>query len=185
MRRASVLLPCGVRCGVVRASASRRRSPPARRRQLRPRPSKLADSGGAHRQGAGAFKAKFDTSKGPFVIEVHRDWAPLGADRFYNLVKNGFFDGVRFFRVIPNFMAQFGINGNPAVDGGVEQGDLKDDPADKQSNKRGFVTFGTTRRPEHARRRRSSSTTRTTRSSTRRASRRSARSSRAWTSSTS
>src|SRR6267142_792134 len=61
------------------------------------------------------YKAKFDTSKGVVVIEVHRDWAPLGADRFYNLVKNGFFDGVRFFRVIPGFMAQFGIHGDPPV----------------------------------------------------------------------
>src|SRR5437867_2901579 len=58
------------------------------------------------------FKAKFDTSAGVFVIEVHRDWAPLGADRFYNLVKNGFFDDGRFFRVISGFMVQFGNAGN-------------------------------------------------------------------------
>src|SRR5437763_4697972 len=61
------------------------------------------------------FKARFDTSKGPFVIEVHRDWAPNGADRFYNLVKNGYYDDVRFFRVIDNFMVQFGISGDPAL----------------------------------------------------------------------
>src|SRR6266404_2215573 len=58
------------------------------------------------------FKADFDTSAGQFVIEVHRDWDPSGADRFYNLVKNGFFDECRFFRVLPGFMAQFGINGD-------------------------------------------------------------------------
>ena len=63
------------------------------------------------------YKAKFDTSKGPFVIEVHRDWAPNGADRFYNLVKNGFFDNARFFRVISGFMVQFGINGDPKISG--------------------------------------------------------------------
>src|ERR1700694_262718 len=57
------------------------------------------------------FKARFDTSKGAVVIEVHRDWAPNGADRFYNLVKNGFYDNTRLFRVIKGFMVQFGING--------------------------------------------------------------------------
>ena len=61
------------------------------------------------------FRARFDTSKGSFVIEVHRAWAPIGADRFYNLVKNGFYDGTRFFRVRPGFMAQFGLNGNPEI----------------------------------------------------------------------
>jgi len=61
------------------------------------------------------FRARFETSKGAFVIEVQRDWAPLGADRFYNLVKSGYYDGVRFFRVIPGFMAQFGIHGDPQV----------------------------------------------------------------------
>ena len=65
-------------------------------------------------QAPATYKAKFDTSKGAFVIEVHRDWAPNGADRFYNLVKNGFYDDVRFFRVIAGFMVQFGINGDPA-----------------------------------------------------------------------
>ncbi len=61
------------------------------------------------------YKAKFDTSKGAIVIEVHRDWAPNGADRFYNLVKNGFYDENRFFRVVSGFMVQFGINGDPKV----------------------------------------------------------------------
>lgn len=62
-----------------------------------------------------AFRARFDTSKGTFVIEAHREWAPIAADRFYNLVKNGFYDGTRFFRVRPGFMAQFGLNGNPEI----------------------------------------------------------------------
>jgi peptidyl-prolyl cis-trans isomerase A (cyclophilin A) len=86
------------------------------------------------------YKAKFDTSKGPFVIEVHRDWAPLGADRFYNLVKNGFYDDCRFFRVIDGFMAQIGMNGTPAVQNAWTSARLQDDPV-KQSNKKGFVTF--------------------------------------------
>jgi peptidyl-prolyl cis-trans isomerase A (cyclophilin A) len=88
------------------------------------------------------FKVNMDTSKGPIVIEVHRDWAPNGADRFYNLVKAGFYDDVRFFRVIPNFMAQFGIHGNPSVMAAWRPATLKDDPT-KQSNLRGFVTFAT------------------------------------------
>ncbi|MGC4082711.1 MAG: peptidylprolyl isomerase [Vicinamibacterales bacterium] len=88
------------------------------------------------------YKAKLDTSKGAITITVHRDWAPNGADRFYNLVKAGFYDDVRFFRVIPNFMAQFGIHGNPSVMAAWRPATLKDDPV-KQSNLRGFVTFAT------------------------------------------
>jgi peptidyl-prolyl cis-trans isomerase A (cyclophilin A) len=88
------------------------------------------------------YKARLDTSKGLIVIEVHRDWAPLGADRFYNLVKNGFYDDIRFFRVLDNFMAQFGINGDPAVMAAWRGANIKDD-AVKQSNKRGFITFAT------------------------------------------
>jgi peptidyl-prolyl cis-trans isomerase A (cyclophilin A) len=87
------------------------------------------------------YKASFDTSAGPFVITVHRDWAPKGADRFYNLVKNGFFDDTRFFRVVPNFMVQFGINGDPAVASAWQNANLTDDPPGKQSNKKGYVTF--------------------------------------------
>jgi peptidyl-prolyl cis-trans isomerase A (cyclophilin A) len=88
------------------------------------------------------YKANFDTSAGAFVVEVHRAWAPLGADRFYNLVKNGFFDNTRFFRVVPNFMVQFGLNGDPAVQSVWRAANLKDDPV-KESNKKGYVTFAT------------------------------------------
>jgi peptidyl-prolyl cis-trans isomerase A (cyclophilin A) len=92
------------------------------------------------------YKVRLDTSAGPVVIEVHRDWAPLGADRFYNLVKNGFYDGVRFFRVIPGFMAQGGMNGDPAIQQVWGRANFPDDPV-KQSNKRGFVTFAKTSLP--------------------------------------
>jgi peptidyl-prolyl cis-trans isomerase A (cyclophilin A) len=88
------------------------------------------------------YKVEFDTSKGPFVVEVHRDWAPNGADRFYNLVKNGFYDNTRFFRVIEGFMAQFGVNGDPKVSAVWRESRIKDDPV-KVSNKRTFVTFAT------------------------------------------
>ncbi len=88
------------------------------------------------------YRVDFDTSKGPFVIEVHRDWAPNGADRFYNLVKNGFYDNARFFRVIEGFMVQFGVNGDPKVSAVWRDARIKDDPA-RISNKRSFVTFAT------------------------------------------
>ena len=103
-------------------------------------PAKLKDVAPA------TFRARFVTSVGPFVVEVHRDWAPIGADRFYNLVKYGFFDGVRFFRVVRNFMVQFGINGDPSVQSAWREANLKDDPV-KQSNKRGYVTFAMTSAP--------------------------------------
>lgn len=88
------------------------------------------------------YKVNFDTSAGMFVVEVHRDWAPNGADRFYNLVKNGYYDDVRFFRVIPGFMVQFGISGDPALNKVWQPARIPRDPV-KQSNKRGFITFAT------------------------------------------
>jgi peptidyl-prolyl cis-trans isomerase A (cyclophilin A) len=92
------------------------------------------------------FKAQFTTTKGDFVVEIHRDWAPIGADRFYNLVKNGFFTNAAFFRVIPGFMVQFGLAANPAVNKAWENANIKDDPV-KQSNKRGMLTFAKTSLP--------------------------------------
>ena len=86
------------------------------------------------------FQARFETSKGDFVIEVHRDWSPNGADRFYNLVSNGFYDDVRFFRVIDGFMAQFGIHGDSAVAAAWREARIPDD-AVVQSNTRGFISY--------------------------------------------
>ena len=91
------------------------------------------------------FKVKFDSSAGPFVVEVHRAWAPIGADHFYALVKSGFYDEARFFRVVPNFMVQFGIAGDPAVQA-KNRNPIKDDPV-KESNQRGYVTFAQTSAP--------------------------------------
>jgi len=93
-------------------------------------------------QAPASYKVKFDTSKGPFVVEVHRDWAPLGADRFYNLVKNGFYDNARFFRVISGFMVQFGINADPRLSAVWRDAAINDDRV-KQSNGRGMITFAT------------------------------------------
>ena len=86
------------------------------------------------------FRARFETGKGHFVIEVQREWAPRGADRFYSLVSNGFYDGVHFFRVIDGFMVQFGIHGTPAVTAGWREARFADDPV-TQSNSRGSVSF--------------------------------------------
>ena len=93
-----------------------------------------------------SFRVAVETSKGNFTILVHRDWAPNGADRFYHLVQLGFFDEARFFRVLQGFMAQFGVNGDPAVSAGWEDLNIQDDPV-KQSNKRGMVTFAQSSAP--------------------------------------
>ena len=97
-------------------------------------------------QAPASYRVRLDTSAGPVVIQVTREWAPLGADRFYNLVKNGFYDGARFFRVLSGFMAQVGMNGEPAIQKVWSRANFNDDPV-KGSNKRGFVTFAKTGAP--------------------------------------
>ncbi len=89
-----------------------------------------------------SFKARLDTSKGSFTVEVTRSLAPNGADRFYNLVRSGYFKDVEFFRVIPGFMCQFGINGDPKVAAAWRAAQIQDDPV-KASNTRGAITFAT------------------------------------------
>jgi peptidyl-prolyl cis-trans isomerase A (cyclophilin A) len=86
------------------------------------------------------FRVRLETSRGAVVIEVHRDWAPQGADRFYDLVRRRYYDGNRFFRVIAGRWAQFGINGNPALSARWRERVLPDDPP-RQSNRRGTVAF--------------------------------------------
>ena len=102
--------------------------------------ARLMDPAALTEQAPATYKAKFDTSKGVFVVEVTRDWAPNGADRFYNLVKNGFYDNVRFFRVISGFMVQFGISGDPKIAAPWREAKIKDDPV-LQSNRRGYITY--------------------------------------------
>lgn len=88
------------------------------------------------------YKVKMKTTRGDFVIEVHRDWAPQGADRFYNLVKAGYYTDVAFFRVIKGFMAQFGIHGEPEVSAKWREANIQDDPVRPDvSNTRGYVSF--------------------------------------------
>ena len=91
------------------------------------------------------YDVKFTTTKGDFVVEVHRDWAPLGAARFYTLVKGGYYNGAPIFRVIQTprpFMAQFGIAADPATTALWEKKPIKDDPV-KEHNTRGMITFAT------------------------------------------
>ena len=109
-------------------------------------PEKLKDPAKINEKAPEVFKAKFDTTKGVFVIEVHRDWAPNGADRFYSLVKNGYYDEVKFFRVVPGFVVQWGIHGEPAVANPWLRSTIKDDPV-KESNRKGFVTFAKSNAP--------------------------------------
>ncbi len=88
------------------------------------------------------YKVKFETGEGEYIVEVHRDWAPNGADRFYNLVKIGFYDDAAYFRVVDGFMVQFGISGYPEVNNQWREARMPDDPV-KQSNTRGKITFAT------------------------------------------
>jgi peptidyl-prolyl cis-trans isomerase A (cyclophilin A) len=88
------------------------------------------------------YRVRFNTTKGDFTVLVHRDWAPKGADRFYELVKMHFYDGDYFFRALPGFIVQWGINGDPEVSKDWSQLTISDDPA-KESNKRGTITFAT------------------------------------------
>jgi len=89
-----------------------------------------------------SFRVKFVTTKGNFTVQVNRAWAPKGADRFHRLVTEGYFKDVRFFRVLPGFMAQFGLSGNPALNAKMDTLRIPDDPV-AQSNKRGTLTFAT------------------------------------------
>lgn len=99
-------------------------------------------SPGMREKAPGTYRVRFETSAGEFVIEVHRDWAPLGADRFYNLARSGYFDGVRFFRVLPGFVAQFGIHGDPQVSAAWRDQPIRDDQV-RRRNARGTITFAT------------------------------------------
>jgi peptidyl-prolyl cis-trans isomerase A (cyclophilin A) len=92
------------------------------------------------------YQVKFETTRGDFTVTVHRDWAPNGADRFYNLVKHHYYDSARIYRVIPNFVAQFGINANPPVNAAWMHATIKDDPV-TQKNLRGTLTFAKTGAP--------------------------------------
>lgn len=93
-----------------------------------------------------SFRVRFETTAGDFTVQVMRDWSPHGADRFYNLVRNGYYDNVYFFRVVDGFMAQFGIHGDPRVNAAWNPQRIQDDPV-VGSNRRGTVTFAMSSQP--------------------------------------
>jgi peptidyl-prolyl cis-trans isomerase A (cyclophilin A) len=93
-----------------------------------------------HAKAPAVFRVKFTTTKGSFVVTVHRKWAPRGADRFYNLARAGFYKKQRLFRVIPGFVVQWGISGTPKISKAWLNATVKDDPV-KHSNKRGTIVF--------------------------------------------
>lgn len=92
---------------------------------------------------AGVYQVQFETTAGTFVLEVNPSWAPIGAARFRELVTSGYYDGCRFFRVVPGFVVQFGINGDPATSANWADQTIQDDPV-VETNTRGYVTFAQT-----------------------------------------
>lgn len=107
----------------------------------------MLDPSKAKEKAPDSFRAKFETTKGNIVFECTREWAPNGVDRFYNLVKIGFFDDVAFFRVVHSFVVQWGIHGDPKVSAVWSDANLPPDPP-KQSNKRGMLTYAMAGRPD-------------------------------------
>jgi peptidyl-prolyl cis-trans isomerase A (cyclophilin A) len=128
------LLPALLLLGACESAKKEKPAPPS--------PSALSDPSALNAQAPDVYWAKFDTTKGTVVIKVTRDWAPIGADRFYNLVKNGFYNNASFFRMIPGFIVQFGISADPNISAVWHDADIQDDPV-KQSNAAGTVTFAT------------------------------------------
>jgi len=105
-----------------------------------PRPNPLLNPAGFRSIAPPLYRVKFTTTHGDFVVEVHKEWAPLGADRFYNMVRSRYLVNSAFYRVHPNFIVQFGMAADPAVNSAWEKAPIKDDPV-KQSNKKGTVVF--------------------------------------------
>ena len=121
------------------ASCDKPAPPPADTATAAPPPPPAATTPAADAAPAN-FRVRLETSKGPIVIELHRDWAPNGVDRFFQLVEAGYYDDVRFFRVVPGFVVQFGMHGDPQTNAKWSAQPITADPV-KQSNKRGMVTF--------------------------------------------
>ncbi|MBE0659452.1 MAG: peptidylprolyl isomerase [Bryobacteraceae bacterium] len=108
-----------------------------------PRLARLREPALIMRRSPVVWKARFETTQGRFVVQVARPWAPLGADRFYSLVRGAYYDGCRFFRVLPGFVVQWGINPDPAVSKAWDDSTrIKDDPV-RASNVRGTISFAT------------------------------------------
>ncbi len=105
-------------------------------------PAALMNPAALNEQSPEKYNVKFTTTAGEFTVEVTRAWSPIGADRFYNLVKNNYFTDAAFFRIVPNFIVQFGINANPKLNEIWRQARIPDDKG-KTSNNQGTITFAT------------------------------------------
>jgi peptidyl-prolyl cis-trans isomerase A (cyclophilin A) len=137
-----LLLPCTLTLlfGLAVATAAETNNAAAPKADTKPAPPSFADPAKLTEKAPETFKAQFETTKGKFTIEVTRSLAPNGADRFYNLVRSGYFTDVAFFRVIQGFMCQFGIHGDPRISEKWRPASLADDPV-KGSNTRGTISF--------------------------------------------
>jgi peptidyl-prolyl cis-trans isomerase A (cyclophilin A) len=132
----TIMFVCGAMFAQTKATTATKSTTAAKKAPTR----NLLDPSTMKSKAPETYKVKFVTTQGDVIIQVTRAWAPIGADRFYNLVRGGFFNGAAFFRVIPGFMAQFGINPDPKVSAVWSNENIVDDPV-KESNKRGYVTF--------------------------------------------
>jgi len=134
----TTLLTCllGISLGVVAVSAQEEKKEKSATASDFTDPAKLTE------KSPESFKVKFETTKGTFTVEATRSLSPNGADRFYNLARSGYFKDIAFFRVIPGFMCQFGIHGDPKVSAAWRKAQIPDD-AVKGSNTRGAITFAT------------------------------------------
>jgi peptidyl-prolyl cis-trans isomerase A (cyclophilin A) len=156
----NLLLVCtfSLLCGLTVARAEEPKKPAAAKETAKPEEKKTETKSEENKPSAGTpgfadpskltekspeiFKAQFDTTKGKFTVEVTRSLSPNGADRFYNLVRSGYFKDIAFFRVVPGFMCQFGIHGDPKISAAWRGANMPDDPV-KGSNTRGAITFAT------------------------------------------
>jgi peptidyl-prolyl cis-trans isomerase A (cyclophilin A) len=153
MRHRSAILLTAFLCATVGFTACGQDSKPAKKEKTdekaqekktetgKPHPG-LADPKQANEKAPDKYKVLIETTKGSFTIEVTKAWSPLGAERFYNLVKCGFYDDTAFFRVLTGFMAQIGLHGDPKVSAAWRSAQIKDDPRQSEvSNQRGYVSF--------------------------------------------
>ncbi len=140
------MLACGIALAQTPPPAPKKAAPAAPKKAAPVAGPDLLKPATLRARAPEVYKVKFTTTKGDVIIQVNRVWAPIGADRFYNLVRSGFFKDAAFFRTIPNFMTQFGIPARPDVAAAWSHADLIDDRV-TQSNKRGMVTFAKTSNP--------------------------------------
>lgn len=150
-RTCSLVLSCAALVGAALAACTTTTSSPtpakadgggteAKAKAEPDAPAALLDPDAANAEAPKEYKVEVTTTEGRFVLAIHRDWAPLGADRFYNLVKIGFYDDLAFFRVVDGFMVQFGMHANPKVSKAWKPARISDDPR-TQSNKKGTISF--------------------------------------------